>query len=140
MVIADFRSDTMTQPCADMRAAMASAAVGDDVWGEDPTIAALEARARALRLDGASMAEIERATGVPASTLYQWSARGGWRLCDLEGKVLAGNAPEFCDPESFLSSGTSVPSGPRLPRGKLANAAGGRSPLRRPWRRRVKVR
>lgn len=48
MVIADFRSDTMTQPCADMRAAMASAAVGDDVWGEDPTIAALEARAAAL--------------------------------------------------------------------------------------------
>ncbi|MEC7724544.1 MAG: aminotransferase class I/II-fold pyridoxal phosphate-dependent enzyme, partial [Planctomycetota bacterium] len=48
MVIADFRSDTMTQPCADMRAAMASAPVGDDVWGEDPTIAALEARAAAL--------------------------------------------------------------------------------------------
>ena len=33
------------------------------------------------------MAEIERATGVPASTLYQWAARGGWRLGDLESET-----------------------------------------------------
>lgn len=42
MAIADLRSDTMTAPCAEMRAAMAAAEVGDDVWGEDPTITALE--------------------------------------------------------------------------------------------------
>ena len=48
MSIADFRSDTMTQPCAQMREAMASAVVGDDVWGEDPTITELEGRAAAL--------------------------------------------------------------------------------------------
>lgn len=39
----DFRSDTLTQPTADMRAAMASARVGDDVYGEDPTTNELEA-------------------------------------------------------------------------------------------------
>lgn len=39
----DLRSDTVTRPCAAMRAAMADAVVGDDVYGEDPTVSALEA-------------------------------------------------------------------------------------------------
>ncbi len=41
----DLRSDTVTRPTARMRAAMAEAEVGDDVYGEDPTVNALEARA-----------------------------------------------------------------------------------------------
>ena len=41
----DLRSDTVTRPTAQMRAAMAEAEVGDDVYGEDPTINALEQRA-----------------------------------------------------------------------------------------------
>ncbi len=40
----DFRSDTVTRPSAAMRAAMASAEVGDDVFGDDPTVKRLEAR------------------------------------------------------------------------------------------------
>lgn len=40
--IADFRSDTVTHPTEAMRAAMAAAEVGDDVYGEDPTVNALE--------------------------------------------------------------------------------------------------
>lgn len=43
--IADFRSDTVTQPDAEMRQAMAQAEVGDDVFGEDPTIHAIEEEA-----------------------------------------------------------------------------------------------
>jgi threonine aldolase len=38
----DLRSDTVTKPTAAMRAAMADAEVGDDVYGEDPTVNALE--------------------------------------------------------------------------------------------------
>jgi threonine aldolase len=38
----DLRSDTVTQPTADMRRAMAEAEVGDDQYGEDPTVKALE--------------------------------------------------------------------------------------------------
>ena len=38
----DLRSDTVTQPTPEMREAMASAVVGDDVYGEDPTINKLE--------------------------------------------------------------------------------------------------
>ena len=41
--IIDLRSDTLTQPCAAMRKAMAEAEVGDDVFGEDPTVNLLEA-------------------------------------------------------------------------------------------------
>ena len=41
----DFRSDTVTMPTPAMRAAMAGAEVGDDVYGEDPTVNALERRA-----------------------------------------------------------------------------------------------
>ena len=44
MTTIDLRSDTVTQPTAAMRAAMAAAAVGDDVYGEDPTVNALQAR------------------------------------------------------------------------------------------------
>ena len=40
----DFRSDTVTQPDEAMRAAMATATVGDDVYGDDATVASLEAR------------------------------------------------------------------------------------------------
>lgn len=38
---ADFRSDTVTRPSEGMRKAMAEAAVGDDVWGDDPTVNSL---------------------------------------------------------------------------------------------------
>ena len=38
----DLRSDTVTRPSAAMRSAMASASVGDDVYGEDPTVNRLE--------------------------------------------------------------------------------------------------
>lgn len=41
----DFRSDTVTWPTPEMREAMATAAVGDDVYGEDPTVNELEALA-----------------------------------------------------------------------------------------------
>jgi len=41
----DLRSDTVTRPTAAMRAAMAAAEVGDDVYGEDPTVNLLEKRA-----------------------------------------------------------------------------------------------
>jgi threonine aldolase len=41
----DLRSDTVTRPTLEMRAAMATAEVGDDVYGEDPTVNLLERRA-----------------------------------------------------------------------------------------------
>ena len=40
----DLRSDTVTQPTAAMREAMLAAPVGDDVFGDDPTVNALQER------------------------------------------------------------------------------------------------
>ena len=48
MNIVDLRSDTVTQPTPAMRAAMAAAPVGDDVFGDDPTVNMLEERIAAL--------------------------------------------------------------------------------------------
>jgi threonine aldolase len=45
--VVDLRSDTLTLPTPEMREAMARAEVGDDVWGEDPTVQRLEALAAA---------------------------------------------------------------------------------------------
>ncbi|MGL5422048.1 MULTISPECIES: low-specificity L-threonine aldolase [unclassified Serratia (in: enterobacteria)] len=49
-MLIDLRSDTVTQPSAEMRTAMAQADVGDDVYGDDPTVNALQAEA--VRLSG----------------------------------------------------------------------------------------
>lgn len=57
----DLRSDTVTRPTPAMRKAMAEAPVGDDVWGDDPTVAALEALA-------AGMLGMEAALFVPSGT------------------------------------------------------------------------
>ena len=44
----DLRSDTVTKPTAEMRAAMAAAEVGDDVFDEDPTVHLLQDRVAEL--------------------------------------------------------------------------------------------
>jgi threonine aldolase len=58
----DLRSDTVTKPTAAMRRAMAEAEVGDDVYGEDPTVNRLERRA-------AEIAGKEAALFVPTGTM-----------------------------------------------------------------------
>ena len=60
--IIDLRSDTVTTPTPAMRRAMAAAEVGDDVYGEDPTVNRLEARA-------AELLEREAALFVPSGTM-----------------------------------------------------------------------
>jgi threonine aldolase len=61
MRYADFRSDTVTRPSEAMRRAMAEAEVGDDVFGEDPTVNRLETR-------GASLLGKEAALFLPSGT------------------------------------------------------------------------
>jgi threonine aldolase len=46
--VIDLRSDTVTKPSPAMREAMATADVGDDVWGDDPTVAVLESEVAEL--------------------------------------------------------------------------------------------
>jgi threonine aldolase len=77
----DLRSDTVTKPDAEMRRAMAEAEVGDDVYGEDPTVNRLEE-------EGAAAAGMEAALFVPSGTMgnqiaLQLHGRpGGEVICD----------------------------------------------------------
>jgi threonine aldolase len=71
----DLRSDTVTAPTAAMRKAMAEAEVGDDVYGDDPTVKRLEEL-------GAELTGKEAALFVPSGTfgnelaLFTWCPRG----------------------------------------------------------------
>jgi threonine aldolase len=67
----DLRSDTVTRPTPGMREAMARAPVGDDVYGEDETVNALEARA-------AELCGREAALFVPSGTMANQIAVGLW--------------------------------------------------------------
>lgn len=60
--IVDLRSDTVTRPTPDMRRAMAEAEVGDDVFGDDPTVHRLEARI-------AELSGLEASLFVPSGTM-----------------------------------------------------------------------
>jgi threonine aldolase len=83
----DLRSDTVTRPDAEMRRAMAEAEVGDDVYGEDPTVAKLEEEA-------AAAAGMEAAVFVPSGTMGNQIAlqlhgkRGEEVICDARSHVL----------------------------------------------------
>jgi len=77
----DLRSDTVTRPTPAMRRAMAEAEVGDDVYGEDPTVNRLEARA-------AELFGREAGLFVPTGSMgnllaiWCWTERGQEVICD----------------------------------------------------------
>lgn len=75
--IIDVRSDTVTQPTAAMRRAMAEAIVGDDVFGEDPTVHQLQDRC-------AKLFEKEAALFVPSGTMANLLASECSRITFLE--------------------------------------------------------
>src|SRR5689334_8021299 len=86
-MIIDLRSDTVTKPTPAMRRAMAEAEVGDDVYGEDPTVNRLEQRA-------AEIAGKEAALFVPTGTMGNTIAvklhteHGQEVICEARGHVL----------------------------------------------------
>jgi len=83
----DLRSDTVTKPTPEMRRAMMEAEVGDDVYGEDPTVNRLEQRA-------AEIAGKEAAVFVPTGTMGNTIAvkllteHGQEVICDSRAHVL----------------------------------------------------
>jgi threonine aldolase len=83
----DLRSDTVTKPTPEMRRAMMEAEVGDDVYGEDPTVNLLERRA-------AEIAGKEAALFVPTGTMGNTIAiklhthHGEEVICDVRAHVL----------------------------------------------------
>ena len=83
----DLRSDTVTRPTAAMRAAMADAEVGDDVYGEDPTVLELERRVAELL---GHEAAVFTPTGSLANQLAMrvLVAPGAEIVCDAQAHVV----------------------------------------------------
>uniref|UniRef100_A0A8C5QZI2 Aromatic amino acid beta-eliminating lyase/threonine aldolase domain-containing protein n=1 Tax=Leptobrachium leishanense TaxID=445787 RepID=A0A8C5QZI2_9ANUR len=93
--VVDLRSDTITRPCAEMRRAMAEAEVGDDVFGEDPTVNVMcHCRSRGVEVligdeshicmyEQGSSAQIAGVFARPVRTLQD----GRLDLQDLESKI-----------------------------------------------------
>ncbi|MDR1143114.1 MAG: low-specificity L-threonine aldolase [Spirochaetaceae bacterium] len=79
--IIDIRSDTVTAPTPAMRKAMARAEVGDDVYGDDPTVNALEKL-------GAELVGKEAAVFVPSGTFGNQAALFTW--CERGSEVILG--------------------------------------------------
>ncbi len=82
----DLRSDTLTQPTPEMRRAMMEAVVGDDVYGEDPTINALEARAAELTGKAAALFMPTGSMGNVAALLSH-CAPGREVICEASSHV-----------------------------------------------------
>jgi threonine aldolase len=84
--VVDLRSDTVTRPTAEMRRAMAEAVVGDDVYGEDPTVNRLEKRA-------AEIFGKEAALFVPTGcmgnliAIKMWTHHGDEVICEERSHV-----------------------------------------------------
>ncbi|MBI1749804.1 MAG: low specificity L-threonine aldolase [Acidobacteria bacterium] len=82
----DLRSDTVTKPTPAMRRAMAEAEVGDDVYGEDPTVNRLQTRA-------AEIFERDAALFVPSGSMGNlisikiWTQPGSEVICEERGHI-----------------------------------------------------
>lgn len=105
-MIVDLRSDTVTRPTAEMREAIARAEVGDDVFGDDPTVNALQQRIAAMLGKEAAlfvtsgtqsnlcalMAHCQRGdeyiVGQMAHT-YRWEAGGGAVMGSIQPQPIA---------------------------------------------------
>ena len=87
MRIIDLRSDTVTKPSPEMRRAIFEAEVGDDVFGDDPTVKELEGYV-------ARMFEKEASLFVPSGTMgnqicLRAQSEPGWELlCDREAHIV----------------------------------------------------
>ena len=82
----DLRSDTVTHPTPEMRRAMASAEVGDDVFEDDPTVAELEARAADLLGKEAGLFVASGTMGNLVSVMAH-VPRGGEIITPAEGHI-----------------------------------------------------
>src|SRR5437773_2491748 len=102
----DLRSDTVTTPTAEMRAAMADAEVGDDAYGEDPTVNRLQSLAAGRRACTAAAVRHDRRGHCGGAR--SWNAAIA-RQTEPAALVRGCDTVMFC-----LSKGLGAPVGSRL--------------------------
>lgn len=110
MIPVDLRSDTVTRPTPAMRRAMAEAEVGDDVYGEDPTVNRLQARA-------AEIFDREAALFVPTGSMGNILAIRTWTrptnevICEERGHVNLYELASMCAIAGCTPRPTPAPGG-----------------------------
>lgn len=130
----DLRSDTLTRPTPAMRRAMADAEVGDDVFGEDPTVRRLEAEAArrmgkdaALFVPSGTMANLvallthcgrgDEAILGDQSHVFYYEQGGSAALGGIHPRILPNAADGTLDPEAVEAAVR--PDDPHFPRSRL---------------------
>ncbi|MFF0340629.1 threonine aldolase family protein [Kribbella sp. NPDC004875] len=110
MTVIDLRSDTVTRPSAEMLAAMTSAPVGDDVYGEDPTVNALEERVAELLGHEAGLFTV---TGSLANVLGVRGLvpRGGEVLCEASAHIVRAELGSHAAVSGVTTRTWSAPAG-----------------------------
>ena len=113
MPLIDLRSDTVTRPTPEMRRAMADAEVGDDVFGDDPTVHALEERAAELL---GKEAGLYVASGAMGNLVAQMAhlQRGQETIAGAHGHIVLHEAASYA-----VVVGASVRALEELPDGTL---------------------
>ncbi len=132
----DLRSDTVTKPTAGMREAMLRAEVGDDVFGEDPAVNALEARMAALFgheaalfcASGTMTNQIavhvhtrpgDEVIGDEGMHIYRYEGGGLMANSGCSVKLLHGDRGRFTADQ--VAEAINDPENPHLPRTRLVN-------------------
>ncbi len=87
MDIIDLRSDTVTRPSSSMRRAIAEAEVGDDVFGDDPTVRRLEEKTAALLGHEAAL-YVPSGTMANQVSLRMLTSPGDEVLCEVGSHVV----------------------------------------------------
>ena len=106
----DLRSDTVTRPTPAMRRAMAEAEVGDDVYGEDPTVNRLQARA-------AEIFEREAALFVPSGcmgnliAIQTWTRPGMEVICEQRSHIVTSELASMAAIAGCIPSAIATPDG-----------------------------
>jgi threonine aldolase len=106
----DLRSDTVTKPTAEMRAAMAAAEVGDDVYAEDPTVNRLQETA-------AKIFGREAAIFVPSGSMGNliaikvWTHHGSEVICEQRGHINQMEMASMCAIAGCLPRTVPSPTG-----------------------------
>ena len=108
--IVDLRSDTVTRPSAAMRRAMSEAEVGDDVYGEDPTVNRLQERA-------AEIFGREAALFVPSGSMGNliaikvWTQPSNEVICEQRGHINQYELASMCAIAGCMPRTTPAPDG-----------------------------
>jgi len=108
----DLRSDTVTKPSAAMRRAMAAAEVGDDRFGDDPTLNRLQDRAAELT---GKQAAIYLPTGTLCTQIAMHAFVVAGHLVVCEASAHAGGTEAWTEPASSTLAPSPAPVSPITP-------------------------